>query len=366
VRADVLWRVCNVELDGSEERRRRREEQKARREADKREENEAEERRAAEQRDRRETSARLIVEYDKQRTQLVDEAVSIVGRLSSTDWAADADPLCAHVFAQALRLVRSKLEPLMAKVIEVVTKHRTTSTQPDFKVEEVFVLELRAAGAGEAAGGTAIHTLINFPIDTAEIAKLEPAVRARAAEGFLTETDMQVLRTAVFTAAAELAPTVIHEFTHMALYKAYQYESYPWLQNKYSRNLKQLAQDLHEPQQAARLPELLKLLNPDWERSALSQEIAELEDFAEADAVPPQVKLVCQRLRKYSKPGTELASHLMEIVYLQGEDYVRKNLPKGYQVLVRLQQQFETHLKAGPNTDWFAAHGLPAAGFEDN
>jgi hypothetical protein len=81
--------------------------------------------------------------------------------------------------------------------------------------------------------------------------------------------------------------------------------------------------------------------------------------------VPLPIKLIGQRLGKYSKPGTELPSHLMEIVYLQGEDYVRSKLPKGHQVLVSLQQQLATHLKAGPDTDWFAAHGLPAANFSD-
>ena len=53
----------------------------------------------------------------------------------------------------------------------------------------------------------------------------------------------------------------------------------------------------------------------------------------------------------------------MEIIYLKGADYVQKNLPKGYLVLTRLQQQLATHLAAGMHTDWFAAHGLSQEDF---
>jgi hypothetical protein len=101
----------------------------------------------------RETSARLIREYDTERTRLVTDAQSADGRLSSTDWLVDADPLCAHMFALALHRVRSKVQPLIDSVLDVVKKHHTTSSQPRFATDEVFVLELRVANADEAAEG---------------------------------------------------------------------------------------------------------------------------------------------------------------------------------------------------------------------
>jgi hypothetical protein len=344
-----------------EERRLRIEERKARRQAELAEEQQADARKEARERERRATSARLMTQFDGERARLVAEAQTAVGRLSSTDWLVDADPLRAHVFALALSRVRSKAQPLIEVVLDVVQKHRT-SGRPPFPTE-VFVLEL---GVGnDAANGVATPTFVNFPVDTTRIAELEPGVRARAGTDSLTEADLRPLREALSEAADTLAPTVIHEFTHMALYKAHRNESYPWLPNKYRRNLDELARSLPPGSaQAQKLPKLVELTNPDWERSGLAEEIAELKDFA--DEATPAVRVICQRLAKYSAQGSELPSHLMEIVYLEGEAYLRQHLPRGHRVLVRLQQQWATHLDAGQQADWFTAQGLPAAGFTDD
>ncbi len=341
------------------ERQRRIEERKARREAELEQEREAEARQLAQERVVRETSARLITDYDTERARLVADAEAVVGRLSSTDWLVAADPLRAHVFAVALHRVRSTLQPLITMVLATIQKHRTTDPRPSFTTE-VFVLEL---GPGnEAASGLATPTFINFPVDTGEIGKLEHDVRVRAAAGSLTEVDIRPLREAVSDSADALAPTVIHEFTHMALYKSYRNESYPWVPNKFGRSLNELARSLPPGSaEAQRLPKLVAMTNPDWVTSGLAEEIDELRNFA--DEAPLPVKVICQRLGKYtSTKGAELPSHLMEIVYLQGEDYVRRNLPKGHRVLLRLKQQWQTHLTGGVDADWFVSHGLPSPG----
>ena len=73
------------------------------------------------------------------------------------------------------------------------------------------------------------------------------------------------------------------------------------------------------------------------------------------------MELVCQRLSKYSgdRQNSELPSHLMEVVYIEDEQYVQQHLPLGYRVLVRISEQVATHHKAGLDKDWFASHSLP-------
>jgi len=316
------------------------------------------------------TPAAMLDVYDTERERLITRAEAVVGRISAIDWAKKADPLLAHVFALALERVRSKNQGLIATVLNVVSKHSTYQTKAPL-VGEVFVLELSVGSAGQPAGGTAQPTYVQFPVKTKAIAPVETAVRAKkqkqSKQDPLTKDEVLVLWKAVSDAADTLAPTVIHELTHMALYKSHRNESNPWLPEKYGGHLGTLAGTLKSGSDKAKLPKLINMINPEWAKSNLRDECDELSKFAAAEGAPTDIFDVGQRFNLYTKTkAAELPSHLMEIVYLRGEGYVQTNLPKGHAVLVRLQQQLDDYFRtASVNTDWFAAHGLPRAGFKD-
>jgi hypothetical protein len=339
------------------ERRRRIEERKAKRVQELKDEEEAAARKDAEQRAARATSARLISDYENERERLLADAATVVGRVRASDWRATADPLKAHVFAVALQLVRAKIEPLITGIVEAVAKHRAMGEElPSDR--DVFVVEL--GGGNDAAAGVATPTFINFPISTAAIEPLEQTMRRRAGEGTLADHDMQALRAEIRSTAATLAPTVIHEFTHMAMYKMYRNDSNPWLPPKEARQLTKLGESPALPGgKSGKFAEVLKLANVDLRFSDLKDEKQEFKDLALR--APLEVKLVCERLSKYSgdTQSSELPSHLMEILYLTSEQYVRQQLPLGHRLLIRVSEQVVTHLRARVDDNWFAAHSLP-------
>ncbi len=339
------------------ERRRRIEERKAKRVQELKDEEEAAARKDAEQRAARATSARLISDYENERERLLADAATVVGRVRASDWRATADPLKAHVFAVALQLVRAKIEPLITGIVEAVAKHRAMGEElPSDR--DVFVVEL--GGGNDAAAGVATPTFINFPISTAAIEPLEQTMRRRAGEGTLADQDMQPLRAEIRSTAATLAPTVIHEFTHMAMYKMYRNDSNPWLPPKEARQLTKLGESPALPGgKSGKFAEVLKLANVDLRFSDLKDEKQEFKDLALR--APLEVKLVCERLSKYSgdTQSSELPSHLMEVLYLTSEQYVRQQLPLGHQLLLRVSEQVVTHLRARVDDNWFAAHSLP-------
>jgi hypothetical protein len=367
-----------------EAREREKDELKAAEDRRKAEEQAEQERRKQEQEERRKSNGPLIEKFKAEGAQgapLVKNAEALVGRLTSIRWETAADPWRAQVFALALKQVQSKDQSLIKTVPNVVKKHRTSEQQLeqawDWK-ENVFVLEL--VPPQSAAEGMATSTVVNFPIDTTYVDAAEAAAWALAGERPLTEADVQPLRDAVSAAADKLAPTVIHEFTHLALHKSHRNKSNPSLPSSsddrkinpdkldYGQKLKTLTSTLSpDSPEAKRLPQLLSMTNPDWAKpGGLKAEIDELTDFAE-DA-PSDVKPICELMTKYSEwnKASELPSHLMEIVYLKGEDWLRRKLPKGHAVLVRLQQQWATHLESkNLDKDWFAAHELPPGNFND-
>lgn len=206
------------------------------------------------------------------------EAETVVGRLRATNWQQDADPLKAHVFALALHLVKAKVEPLITSILDAVRKHKTDEVPR--QDQDVFVVEL--GGANSAASGVATPTFMNFPIDTTAISRLEDGVQAKAAEGSLTEPVMRGLVDAIRDGAETLAPTVIHEFTHMALNKMYRNDSNPWLSLKKARKLTGLGESVRPGTvTSATYAEVVKFANIDLRDSDLKSERAELQDFAE-------------------------------------------------------------------------------------
>jgi hypothetical protein len=276
----------------------------------------------------------------------------LVGRLRpTTGWTKNADPLDAHIFALALHMVRSTAEPIITAILDVVQKHQTSE---DFPSRESRALVVELGGTNAAASGVAVPTYVNFPIDSAWISRNERDVRRRAADKSLTDRDIGSLAEEIRKMAQTLAPTVIHEFTHMALYRMYRNRSNPWLSLKKTKKLERLRQS-GAPGQPAYAEskdsaELMKFSNADFRDSDLRGEIAELKDFE--DLAPPEVKTVCERISGYSSnvQASELPSHVIEIMHLMGEPYVRQHLPKCYRVLVRIRDQVNTYIKAGDIT----------------
>ncbi|MRG58817.1 hypothetical protein GE115_02865 [Agromyces sp. CFH 90414] len=303
-------------------------------------EQEAERDRAAEQQ-RRDSATELEASKQGEIERLgrfVVDAESLVGPLRKEDGKTPQDDDRVNaLFALALAQVRDRAEPLIQRILQTV--HRSRDALADGSGFTLVLLNGTAmsAASGERATGSANYAEVRLAVDLPSVIGSSTPLLS----GVRSRRDLEEAIIAMRESSQELASTILHEFTHLALHRAFNNASLPYP-----------AADSADDDERTPRERGASTVAGKADRDAVDKAVAELEEFGRSatDDAASRARAVARRILEYLprvresqeyRRATEVVSHLMEIAFAEGMPFVKARLPAGAHLLEAVNTRFE-------------------------
>ncbi|UOE45435.1 hypothetical protein [Agromyces larvae] len=263
--------------------------------------------------------------------QLVLDGEELVGPFRGADGTTpQQDDRVTSLFALALAQVRGRAEPLIRRILSTV--HRSRDAH---EVESGFTLKVLngtslSAASGERAAGIANYAEVTIAVEV-------PAFLGPSTPLFSHVRSLAQLESVIDQmrkATPELASTLLHELTHLALHRTFDNGSLPYAASGAEEDEDVGDEDAWKATRDA-VAELERFGTP-----------AEGADSASASDASDSARAIASRILGYTqrwgesaaqRRATEVVSHLIEIVLAKGMPYVETHLPAGARLLARVE-----------------------------